>query len=242
MKKIILIVLFLIFQSSNTLAEKIKINVWNYYLTPPFYDDEESGLAADFVQLLNELATTYEFELRSIPRARLNFYLSKQHQGIVIFVNKLWMTDENYIQYLWTPAILFDQNEVISLVENKVNYKDPESIIGLKFGAVRGRDFKPLNPYFISKAIKRIDVNREEQILKLLIKGRIDVTSLPRTSINYLCQSLGLKGKLYFLPQYLYSFSRHIIVTPSLEKVHLALLKVVSKLNENLRWQSILKK
>jgi len=202
MKKIILIVLFLIFQSSNTLAEKIKINVWNSYLTPPFYD-EESGLAADFVQLLNELATTYEFELRSIPRARLNFYLSKQH---------------------------------------KVNYKDPESIIGLKFGAVRGRDFKPLNPYFISKAIKRIDVNREEQILKLLIKGRIDVTSLPRTSINYLCQSLGLKGKLYFSPQYLYSFSRHIIVTPSLEKVHLALLKVVSKLNENLRWQSILKK
>lgn len=242
MQKIIIFSIFLLFQISNAFADKQKVTVWNYYLTPPFYNSDSSGLAFDFVNILNELTTQYEFELNSVPRARLNVYLNKNKQGIVLFVNKLWMNDDSNTQYLWTPAILFDQNEVVSSVENKVNYKNPDSLIGLKFGAVRGRGFKPLNSHFTSNKIKRVDVNREEQLLKLLIKGRIDITSLPRTSVNYLCQSLDFKGKLYFSPMHLYSFSRHIMITPRLDNVHSELLNVVNKLNTNLGWQAILKK
>jgi len=41
---------------------------------------------------------------------------------------------------------------------------------------------------------------------------------------------------------HLYSFSRHIMITPRLDKVHSELLNVVNKLNTNLGWQAILKK
>jgi len=242
MHKLIILGLFILFQVSNVFAEKQKVTVWNYYLTPPFYQSASSGLALDFVNILNSLSTKYEFELNSVPRARLNVYLNQDKQGMVLFVNKLWMPNDRAHTYLWTPAILFDQNEVISSANNKVDYKTPESLIGLKFGAVRGRDFQLLNPYFNSNAINRIDVNREEQVLKLLTKGRIDVTSLPRTSINSLCKSLDIKGKLYFSPQYLYAFSRHIMLTEKLVDVHSELLNMLKNFNENMQWQSILER
>ncbi|RTR33353.1 hypothetical protein [Shewanella atlantica] len=82
-------------------AEKQPITVWNYYLFPPFQTAPHSGLATDFVALLNqEFEGEFRFKLNSVPSARLNKYLKKEEQGVLLVVNWAWMGEGAKQKYL----------------------------------------------------------------------------------------------------------------------------------------------
>lgn len=240
MSKLLLTVVLCFFIAKDSQAAQIEITVWNYYLTPPFYTAEGEGLAVDMVNFLNSVTSKYRFRLSSIPRARLNKLLAEEQQGIVLFVNKRWMPSTK--AYLWTPALTFDQNEVISTVDNKINYQSYHSLAGHVFGAVRGRVFEQLQPLFSTNIATRVDVNREEQLIKLLLRGRIDVTSLPRATISSLCRKLNIQGQLHFSESPLYIFSRHVMLTPKLTMLHQELTGITTTLASNPHWQMLIKK
>lgn len=182
--RFIFITFFGIFIQSALFAKTPTIVVWNYYLAPPFVTSDNKGLSYDFVNLLNKKANNkFIFELRSIPRVRLNKYLNDGKQGIVLFVNWSWMGKDAKEKYLWTNKILDDQNEIISLRDKKIVFEGPSSLKGLTFGAIRGRKYKELESSFATNEINRYDVNKEEQILNMMIRNRIDVTSQPRTLV-----------------------------------------------------------
>jgi len=229
--------------SFNAQAEKQVITVWNYYLAPPFKISKTEGLATDFVALLNkELGNILEFKLVSLPRARLNKYLSKKRQGIVLFVNWAWMGKDSKTKYLWTPTLLKDKNEIISSINKKVFYKNPESLIGLKFGAVRGRKYKGLQELMLSGDIKRLDLNEEKQVIKMIVDQRVDVTSQPHSIAMFLINSLKMKKKIFFSPTPLFEFNRYIMITPKLMDVHTQLSELVKNLDNNKDWGVILAK
>jgi len=233
----------ILLQSKLSADPPITIIAWNYYFAPPFMTPNNQGLALDFVNLLNkESDGRFRFQLLSIPRVRLDQYLDNHQQGIVLFVNWAWMGKGAKENFLWTPKILRDRNEIISSIDKKIVFDSPDSLKGLIFGAIRGRKYKNLEELFTTNQIQRFDVNREEQVLALMMKNRIDVTSQPRTLAIPLSQSMGLKDKIFFSPKPLFSFTRHIMITPKLKEVHAHLSKISKNLENNAEWIAILSK
>lgn len=246
MRKILLFIMTAmipLFFSPILFAKIPTIIVWNYYLAPPFISSNRQGLAQDFVNLMNKKSIgKFNFELSSIPRARLNKYLKEEHQGIVLFVNWAWMGKGAKEKYLWTNQVLKDQNEIISSLDKKIVFQDPHSLKGLIFGAVRGRKYKSLESLFITNEIKRFDVSKEKQVIEMLLRDRVDVTSQPRTLILALIKEMGVKDKLFFSPKPLFSFTRHIMITKKLKEVSNHLNSIVDNLSKDEEWNKILYK
>ena len=224
-------------------ADSRVITLWNYYLSPPFQITESEGLAFDFVNLLNdEFSGRLEFRLDSLPRARLNKYLAEKKQGIVLFVNWRWMGEGAEANFLWTPPLWQDRNEVISSIETKVVFDGPKSLKGHTLIAVRGRKYKSLEPYIARSEITRFNVNREEQALALILKSRGDLTIQPRSVAMFLLNDMKLKKQVYLSPRPFLSFTRHMMLTSDLSELHSELSEFVLKLDTNVRWQNILQK
>lgn len=225
----------------NLMAKVIPMEVWTYYKFTPFMvNGSKTGLSYDLVEILNDGGKgKFEFKLRYIPRKRIDTYLKKNAPGIVLFVNWVWMGENAKGKYLWTSEIMKDSNEIIS--RNAIEYNGPESLFEMKFGGVRGRKYKGLEPFFKSGAINRFDVNLEVQNLFKLVKGRIDVTSQPRSMALALISENSLQGKVQFASKPLFKYTRHVLVTPSAKKVFPVVEEVIRNLPNNLKWQERLK-
>ncbi len=219
------------------------ITVWNYYLAPPFITSPTQGLAYDFVNLLNvKLKGKYQFKLKSIPRSRLDIFLKEEKQGIVLFVNWIWMGKGAKEKYLWTPTVFLDQNEVISLKSRKIIYDTPESLKGLKFGAVSGRKYNGFSSLFSTNEVERFDVTRDRQVLEMMIRDRIDVTIQPRSLATAIIKKMGLKDKFYFSPKPHFTSTKHIMITSKLQKLHLYLNQMIDTLKDDKKWNIIVNK
>lgn len=242
MKKVLLI-FFIFFIPLSVFAQKKEIVVWNYYLSPPFFISKNNGLAYDFVSLLNkEFEDKYIFKLRNLPRIRLNRELSFEKEGIVLFVNWKWMGKNSKEEYLWTKKILDDKNIIISHIDKKISLEKNITLNNLVFGGIRGRKYKVLESFFITKQLKRYNVDSEEQVLNMIIKNRIDITTQPFSIATAISKKMNIKDKIYFSPIPLFTFSRYIMITPNLEYIKTPLDKFIQDLILDDNWQKILGK
>lgn len=239
--RLLLLFLFTFSLFAQTPLKPKVVTVWNYYLFAPFVTGENSGLAYDFVKLLNTHAQgVFDFRLENLPRIRLNNELSK-YEGIVLFVNPKWMGKNASERYFWSKRIFIDRNEVLSSSSNKIEFHGVESLKGKYFGAIRGRKYQGIDPLLESEEIIPVYVNSEKQALRMLASKRIDVTTQPRSMSKALIKEMGLGDKIYFSQEPLFSYSRHVLVTKELKEVYLFLLGFMANLDENKQWQAQLK-
>lgn len=228
-------------------AGEVEVAAWSYYKFAPFVTGEKKGLMYDFVALLNEGAVgRYRFTAELLPRKRLDYRIAGGEQGIVLFVNGVWMGDPEQKRYLWTPPILSDRNEVISRMSGqkpvRVIFDGPASLGGMRLGGVLGRKYKGLEEAIARGDILREDARGADHNLKKLLFGRIDIMSAPGTMLHYLVREMALEDKIFFSPNPLFSHTRHLLVTKKLEEVHGFLDGIVAALPENARWQAIKEK
>ncbi|MEH6348165.1 MAG: transporter substrate-binding domain-containing protein [Bermanella sp.] len=218
------------------------IQVWSYYESLPFKINEAGeGLSQDFVDLINQ-QNKFQFKLEIIPRVRLDYYLSQKYKGMVLFVNWQWMGKEAKQSYLWSTPLLHDRNEVISSVKSPVEYSGPNSLVGKSFAAIRGRKYTGLDKLLEQDKIHRQFVNNEGSALLLINSGRVQTTSMARILLIPHIQKHKLQGKIFVSDTPLFAFTRHIMTSKSLPKVHDFIQGVVIGLDQNPQWQAILKK
>ncbi|WP_348650704.1 transporter substrate-binding domain-containing protein [Thalassomonas sp. RHCl1] len=222
-------------------AEKI-IPVWSYHQSPPFITGEGQGLTYDFVELLNrQLSGKYRLELTLMPRNRLDMYLASRKQGAVLFVNAKWMDDRAQTKYFWGPEIMADSNAIISPRKHPIVYDGTaKSLRGLVFAGVRGHYYVGLEADMRENRIHRIDTKSEAASIKSMLAGRVDVTSMPASTLKYFMKSMSLAGQIYTSPRPLMPYSRHIMLTKSLLVEHKLLQKQVLALKSNPDWKAIL--
>ncbi len=220
------------------------VSVWSYYEVAPYKTHEDnSGLAMDLVNLLNLQAQgQFHFSLSIIPRSRLNYYLKNQHQGIVLFVNPVWMGKNSEHDYLWSNLLLEDQNEIISSVHNPIEYTGPDSLKDHSFASIRGRFYLGLEKLLDSGEITRKVANNGGSALLLVSSGRIDATSMARSLLMTRIIKHQLQGKLYLSKIPLLRFTRYIMTSKELPKVHKFLQSVTHDMSKNKPWQIILNK
>lgn len=224
-------------------AEK-KVTVWTYYDFPPFIFPGRQGLAADFVELVNRHSKgRYVFDLQVYPKKRLNTVLSSGAQGVVLFVHWSYMQDKDKTKYLWGPALMQDQNELVSHVAYPVDFDgSAQSLYSLRFGGVLGRRYPKLEAAMEQGYIYREDATSEQQNLKKLMLGRVDVTTIPRPVLLHFMQSMGLKDEIYISPTPRTRYTRHLLVTKGLQQEHQFLGGLVERLSETDEWNDLFRK
>ena len=229
---------------AQVLTEKIQVHVWSYYESLPFKTDSSgAGLSQDLVDLLNQqFSNSYDFQLETIPRIRLDYYLQQELPGIVIFVNWTWMGDNNKQKYLWSHELMKGRNEVVSSMKNPIQYQGPSSLKGLSFAAIRGRRYLGLDELMDADVIHRRFVNNEGSVLLLIASGRVQVTSMAKTLLMSHIQKHNLQGKLFVSNKPLFTYTRHIMVSKKLPEVYKAVQEFTLNIKHMPKWQAILKK
>jgi len=223
------------------------VAAYNTYQAVPFVV-EKGGLAADVVGYLNgRLKGKYRFQLETVPRKQLNDTIAADpnFKGVVLFLNPMFVDDADRKKYLWTQPILHDSNAVISLATKKIEYSDPASLNGLRFGGVQGNRYAGLEDRF-GKDLQREDVTEELSNLKKVSSGRVDVTIMPSSTYRFLLKQLGpqnpLGNTLHVSSKPHAKFDRFLFVSRSNAALARELDAVVADIGTDPAWKAILVK
>jgi len=232
----------------NTYLSAVEnIPVWTYYPSPPFITGNQKGFSYDLVNLLNQYSKgLYQFELKLLPRTRLDRLLKENVPGMVLLVNWSWMDDKNQTKYLWSLPLLNDRNEIISRQYGKpplkIDFNGKESLSNTVFGGISGHQYLGLESAFKTGQIKRRDVREDEQNIELLLHERIDVTTLASIVIHYQIKQKSIQDKIYFSPTPLFSYTRHLLITKKLKYLEDFINQFIMNLEKKPEWQELKKR
>ena len=130
----------LLFFISTQLSAKIKrVDIYTYHDMPPYVINLQKETGLDFVKLLNQMNSSYSFNLIFIPRKRLDYRLAQNKlDGIVIGVNPKWFKDANQTHYSWSASIMQDKDVFVSLSAKPVKVSKFSDLTDLRVGGIRG--------------------------------------------------------------------------------------------------------
>lgn len=224
-------------------AAQQRIEVWTYHFSPPFILDDTQGLSHAFVELLNTAPANrgrFRFELVKLPRKRVDIRLARERPGLLLWATPSFFTAAQTANGTWSAPLLFDQQEFVSLPDVPFEYERPESLHGLVLGGVLGHRYEGLEADIASGAIKRHDVRSDLQNLQILLSGRVNTLLIPRSTLLYYLKEKRLRD-LYVSTTPLYPFSRHVLVTDTLEDAARSYVgEFLEALPNNPEWQILL--
>ncbi|MFT5707488.1 MAG: hypothetical protein ACI9ES_001783 [Oceanospirillaceae bacterium] len=83
MQKVYIALVMLVLTLTTMHSNAKEITLWNYYTTPPFIIQDNSGLVLDTVNFLNHaLHGQFKLKLKSQPRARIDRDLKKANKAL----------------------------------------------------------------------------------------------------------------------------------------------------------------
>lgn len=197
----------------NLLWATERIVIASYYTAPPFVTGRGQGLTYDFARLLNQhLGAQYQFEVQLLPRKRVDRLLQNNNwYGLVPWVNMSWLDSGENQLFAWTPALLLDQDLLISHNQAPIEWQGPASLQNRVFGGVIGHRYDDIEPLIVNGQIRRDDAPNEWSNLQKLQKRRIDATFIAQSSWRYyLRQYPELLGELNISSSVRKKFSMHL--------------------------------
>ncbi|MGL5129004.1 MAG: substrate-binding periplasmic protein [Aeromonas popoffii] len=217
------------------------IRLYDYHQHPPFMTGEKAGLSRDLVKYLNEqLGGEPRLELWLVNRARLALEMSDPgFDGLVAWVNPVWVGDPQHERYLWTFPVMRDTNELISSAARPVTYRGPDSLKGLIFGGIEGYRYQGIDDAVARGELVRHDAKKVKTNFSLLIRGRIDVTLVPGSALSFFIND-AYEGKLFISPFPQSSYTRHILVPKSRADLHARLNDIAGQMDLDPAWHAIL--
>lgn len=230
---------------SSGLKSKEVVTLWSYYDYPPFVISkaDRKGLNYDFVEMLNlfETDSSYQYELKIVPRKRLDSYLKAGVKGAVLWVNPVFFADIKREKYDWTPRVLEDEQAFVSRARTPFIYSGPESLMqqGFVLGGIRGHLYGGIQKEIDAGKIARKDVTTARQNIGMLLKDRVSSFLIPLSTMKYYEKEMKLSHKIYYSPNPLKTYTRHILVNHD-ENVVNALSRIVTSLPKDEYWKTLL--
>lgn len=236
--RLIIILSFVCLTGFGLKAETIQ--VLSYHNHPPFINSLEKGLTYDFVDYLNQRSQgKFKFKVRVLPRKRLNIMIKQPGSWIVIWVHPIWFGDKKEEKYLWFD-LFEDKNSIISHIDNRVEYNGPESLKGMKFGGIAGHRYVGIDELVAKGLITRIDGDHERNIVRVLLKGRLDVILLPNSTINYLKKEMFLNDQIYISKKFHQVYKRKCMIPKNRDDLMQYLISL--NLSDSDDWKTVLTK
>ncbi|HJV28030.1 MAG TPA: transporter substrate-binding domain-containing protein [Aromatoleum sp.] len=232
------------FAMSMASAFAADLTLYTYHSEPPFVTADGKGLTyelADYLTKKSKGALTVKVSV--LPRARVDQAVAAaDFKDAVPWVFPAWFKDKDKTTYRWSDALFSDENAVVSSLAKKVEYASPESLKGMTFGGVLGHNYVGIDDLVKAGQIERQDSQSEEVNLKKIVAGRIDVTFLPGSSLNFLVPQLGIEGKLHLSGTPQSSYTRHILIAKSNPELLKQVNAAIAEMKTDAGWQDVLKK
>lgn len=223
-----------------------RIEVWTYHTSPPFANEQSTGLSEALVELLNEHPSNharYFFALSQLPRRRLDARLAENRPGVLLWATPTFFPPTLVARARWTSPLLCDTQDFVSPASHPFDYEGPASLYGQRLGGVLGHYYQTLQDDIDKGRIRREDVHSDLQNLHKLLSGRIDVALLPR-SARYFYETTEIPpARLHVSDVPLYTFQRHILITSSLNPAATQFIQqLITDLPHSARWQGLLRR
>ncbi|AFY00365.1 substrate-binding periplasmic protein [Bdellovibrio bacteriovorus] len=215
------------------------------YDTPPFVVDQkkEQGLVYDLASLLTVRSQgKYQFKVVVVPRARLQKILERSGVYVVPLVSPKWFGDQNEKKYLWTSALMEDENLVLSPRKRALEYENSASLQGKKTSIVLGHAVEPVQQLEKAGVVKSESTQSFNNSLRMLARGRIDFVIMGRIVAVYLIRDLGLEDQIHISDKTIERFDRKILVSPQSQKdLHKWLEGEIQRLRRSGQWKKYLR-
>jgi len=225
--------------------EKINVEVYVYHLKPPYIvsNHNKLGLYFDFSTYLNTKTDKYHFTTVFVPRKRVETMLVlNKFNGILLGVNPIWFKDKTESKYFWTSKVFQDQDEVVSLPENPIEYSGPNSLHGKVLGGVRGFYYYGIDEQVNKGEIARYDTIGEYELLQMLMLKRVDVGIVSRSTLDYLVKEKNLQDVFYMSKQPHDTYQRRILVPRYQKAIYDEIAPIIKHLPADPKWQLFLAK
>lgn len=186
---------FLFISVSIVAAEDSQsVTIYTYHDKPPYYylNDETGepiGIYVDLITAINNRNDRLDFQLRYLPRGRINVLLSSgQLRGGVIGVAPQWFGDPDMSKYLWSDPFMMDKDIVVTRPGLELDYQSPADLQGLTIALANGFYFRGVTELIEAQVIESYNTESEYQNLKMLEAERVDVSIVGELSFRYFLQ------------------------------------------------------
>jgi len=221
-------------------SAQTRLAAWHYYQSAPF-ELPGGGLLADLTAYLNRaLQGRFQLNLSYLPRPRLNMMLQRQADGVIVLAPSTVFTGPAFRSFLWSLPIMADRQELLSLASRPIDYTTAAALTGLEIGAIRGHNYPALQAVQQSGRLSTYALTGEQQMLDMLLAGRLDAITMATTSADYLLhQRAGLAAHIHRSRKSLDSFTRHLLFTPGQHAAQRACDAVLSKARSDPAWHAL---
>lgn len=150
---------------------------------PPFYSMESpdgvsaSPLSGAFVEFLNAFEREnphYAIRKKRLPRARMDDALLDGTAHAFSLNSPLFVDEENRQHFRFSTPIWRTGDHLIVLDDSSIRSPDPVELEGKRLGIIHGNGYGPLDDPIKRGRIKANAVYRPEQLMDMLLAGRID--------------------------------------------------------------------
>jgi polar amino acid transport system substrate-binding protein len=197
------------------------------------------GLSADLVRYLNSIQTKYQFKGTLYPRKRMDQKLIAGAECVVPWVIPSWFVAEIRDKVTWLDPYFPDSLEVLSNIDNPIDYYSPEVLIGKTVGWVAGWQWNGIDPLKESGQLEADTVASPRQNFMKLIRKRIDATLVHGASFVYFSKTILGSRSIYRSPIPHSQFGRQMFVNSQDQELIEDMQQYVQKMPGDPAWQSI---
>lgn len=219
----------------------LTITAYSYHISSPFVRDQANaqGLNYELIRLLQEHDPALKISLQLLPRLRLDRMLeSNDFDGMVLLVDPSWFSDAKMDRYVWTDALIHDANIVVSRMDKPIDFRTASSLSSRVIGGVRGYRYDGLDFRIRAGWTRRVDVNNEPDLLRLLSMRSVDAVIMSRLSFYDLTRH---ETNLWFVANKTQQdYQRRILISASRTDAHKTLCRAASAVAKDEKWKSLI--
>ena len=191
-------IISLLFSSFSLQAKSITVAIEPLGY-PPYYFNEKGNIKGAAVEILEHLAKqlNHTIHYEQYPWSRMQYYLQKGKIDMLLVYLK---TPERayYTAFPSTP-IFYETYYFYALADAPTSFNgDLHSITGLNVGEVRGYSYG--KEYDDFTLINRFQVGSEGQLIRMLLKKRVDLIIADQAVIDDHLKQLNIEDKIQKLP------------------------------------------
>ena len=221
----------------NLIQEKLVLH--SYHAFPPFLTGTKTGLTYDLADYLNHQQSDYIFEVKLMPRKRLDSMLDRE-SIIIPWVTAAWFGPDAAMKYQWSPPVMKDGNLYIWKTGSDTSFRRPLDLVGYKLGGIRGYQYVSVDPLVQTGQVKRTDVSTELQLFQMLLLDRVDVSIIPLSGAEYLIRENNWSADFSTAPHQ--SYTRQIMSSNLDPRIVNFLNRASQKMFKDENWHLVMRK
>jgi ABC-type amino acid transport substrate-binding protein len=185
---------------------------------PPFLSEAGvTGAGPEILQVLNTIQHQFNFVLKNIPTKRRQQAIDEGWIDVMMWDNPVWGWQNHSIE---TSAVLLDSKDIF-IARNQGNSQTIFDNLSIhKLALVYGYHYKfaefKTDANELSERFNVTFVRTEEAAIKMLLAGRVDITVISETSLNwFLLRFPSYREKVYISKRVDTHYQRYFLVPPS---------------------------